>query len=113
MNQASASERVAAAMEATPRTRHLTPAQHSHSHEDVALPLFAGQTNSQPSTVASMLILLDAPVGARVLDVGAGSGWTTAILAHLVGETGSVLGLELVPDLGSVGASPTGRSGRP
>jgi protein-L-isoaspartate(D-aspartate) O-methyltransferase len=46
-----------------------------------------------------MLELLDVRPGHRVLDVGSGSGWTTALLAELVGPTGSVLGLERVPDL--------------
>lgn len=58
-----------------------------------------GQTNSQPSTVADMLRLLDVKPGQHILDVGAGSGWTTAILGDLVTETGTVLGLELIPDL--------------
>jgi len=43
--------------------------------------------------------LLDVPTGARVLDVGSGSGWSTAILAELVGPAGEVHGVELVPEL--------------
>jgi protein-L-isoaspartate(D-aspartate) O-methyltransferase len=50
-----------------------------------------------------MLRLLDVRPGARVLDVGSGSGWTTALLAHLTGPTGSVLGVEIRPDLVAVG----------
>ena len=46
-----------------------------------------------------MLELLDVRPGQRVLDVGAGSGWTTAILADLVGPQGSVIGVERVPEL--------------
>lgn len=46
-----------------------------------------------------MLGLLDVPPGARVLDVGSGSGWTTALLAHLTGPDGSVVGLEVIPQL--------------
>jgi len=46
-----------------------------------------------------MLELLHPEKGNRVLDVGAGSGWTTALLAYLVGEKGIVYGTEVVPEL--------------
>jgi protein-L-isoaspartate(D-aspartate) O-methyltransferase len=46
-----------------------------------------------------MLALLDVRTGQRVLDVGSGSAWTTALLAALVGPTGEVVGVELVPEL--------------
>ena len=86
---------VAAALGATPRAGHLPAEQVGFAHLDIPLPLFRGLTSSQPSTVARMLRELDVPRGASVLDVGAGSGWTTALLAHLVGPGGSVLGVEL------------------
>lgn len=70
-----------------------------HARMDSALPIGFGQTNSQPTTVANMMELLDVPAGARVLDVGSGSGWSTAILAELVGPEGEVHGVELVPEL--------------
>jgi protein-L-isoaspartate(D-aspartate) O-methyltransferase len=50
-----------------------------------------------------MLRLLDVRAGQRVLDVGSGSAWTTALLAHLVGATGEVIGVEVVPELVSFG----------
>ncbi len=96
---------VAAAMADLDRARFLPPEQAPHAHEDRALPLFHGQTGSQPSTVAEMLRLLEVPVGGTVLDVGSGSGWTTALLARLVGPAGRVLGLELDPDLAAFGAA--------
>jgi len=58
-----------------------------------------GQTISQPLTVAFMLELLDAQPGQKVLDVGSGSGWTTALLAEIVGEKGKVYGIEIIPEL--------------
>ena len=51
-----------------------------------------------------MLELLEVDAGHRVLDVGSGSGWTTALLARLVGPSGTVLGVELVPELAEWGA---------
>lgn len=83
---------------------HFLPAEQRHrAGEDHPLPLWHGQTSSQPSTVAAMLRLLQVPVGARVLDVGSGSGWTSALLGRLVGPEGSVLGLELDPQLADWG----------
>ncbi len=90
---------VHSAFEAVPRTAFLPPQMRKHWRADRPLPLSQGQTNSQPSTVLAMLELLDAQPGQRVLDVGAGSGWTTALLAHIVGPEGSVLGLERIAEL--------------
>ena len=55
---------------------------------DQPLPIGYGATNSQPWTVQFMLELLRVPEGATVLDVGSGSGWTTALLAQLTGPEG-------------------------
>ena len=74
---------VAAAMASLDRRAFLPADQQPHADEDRPLPIGLGQTCSQPSTVAAMLRLLAVPPGAKVLDVGAGSGWTTAILARL------------------------------
>lgn len=87
------------AMARHPRTRFLPADQEQHAAENRALPIGFGQTNSQPSTVADMLRLLDVQPGHKVLDVGSGSGWTSALLGELVGEEGEVHGVELVPEL--------------
>ena len=69
------------------------------AYVDSALPIYAGQTISQPSTVAFMLELLNPEPGNKILDVGSGSGWTTVLLAYIAGEKGSVVGLELIEEL--------------
>ena len=64
-----------------------------------ALPIGHGQTISQPLVVAFMLELLEPEKGEKILDVGSGSGWTTALLAEIVGKEGKVTALEFVSDL--------------
>ena len=68
-------------------------------------PIFATirHLNSQPTTVRNMLQLLAPEAGQNILDIGSGSGWTTALLAHMVGEEGSVTGVERVQELVSFG----------
>ncbi|MFP4523342.1 MAG: protein-L-isoaspartate O-methyltransferase family protein [Candidatus Woesearchaeota archaeon] len=66
---------------------------------DIPFPIPAGQTISQPYTVAFMLDKLEVEPGMKVLDVGSGSGWTTALLAHIVGEEGEVVGIEIKREL--------------
>ncbi len=91
--------RLSDAFAAAPRQRFLRLPERPFSHIDAPLPIGFGVTNSQPTTVANMLELLDPQPGDKVLDVGAGSGWTTALLAHLVGSDGRVLGMERIPEL--------------
>lgn len=68
-----------------------------------ALPIGFGQTISQPLVVAFMLELLEPKPGEKVLDVGSGSGWTSALLAEMVGEAGKVIALEVIPELKEFG----------
>ncbi len=71
----------------------------SLAYLDVPLSIGYGQTNSQPTTVRLMLEWLDARPGQKVLDLGSGSGWTTALLAHIVGKSGTVYAVERIPEL--------------
>ena len=91
--------RVVEAFAAVPRRDFLPAWQHPFARLDRALDIGHNVTNSQPTTVRNMLDLLDPRPGDRVLDVGSGSGWTTALLGWLVGPTGSVVGVERIPEL--------------
>ncbi len=70
-----------------------------NTYEDVPLPIGKSQTISQPSTVAFMLELLSPRRGDKVLDIGSGSGWSTALLCKIVGKNGSVTGIERIDEL--------------
>jgi protein-L-isoaspartate(D-aspartate) O-methyltransferase len=98
-----ARRRVAQAFDAVPRAVFLPENERRYAAADQPLPIGDGQTNSQPAIVRRMLELLDVRPGQRVLDVGAGSGWTTALLAHLVGAGGRVYGVERLPRLVELG----------
>jgi protein-L-isoaspartate(D-aspartate) O-methyltransferase len=65
---------------------------------DFPLSIGFGQTNSQPTTVAFMLELLQPEEKDKILDVGSGSGWTTALLAEIA-KKGYVYGTEIIPEL--------------
>lgn len=68
-------------------------------YEDHPLHIGGDQTISQPQTVAMMLEMLSPSSGQKILDIGSGSGWTTALLAFIVGESGSVVGVERIEEL--------------
>lgn len=71
----------------------------AQSEANIPLPIGCGQTISQPLTVAFMLELLDPQSGQNILDIGSGSGWTTALLADIVGEKGGITAIEVIADL--------------
>lgn len=88
--------RVLEAMQRVPR-HEFVPEESQHlAYEDSPQPLEAGQTISQPYIVAMMTQALNPQPTDRVLEIGVGSGYQTAILAELVAE---VVGLERVPAL--------------
>lgn len=68
-----------------------------------ALPIGYGQTISQPLVVAFMLEQLQPQPGDKILDIGSGSGWTSALLAEIVSPKGKVIAIELIPELKEFG----------
>jgi protein-L-isoaspartate(D-aspartate) O-methyltransferase len=83
-------ERVLAALAAVPRELFIDSALRSLAYEDRSLGIGCGQTISQPFMVALMTQALQLQGSERVLEIGAGSGYQTAILAHLASHVYSV-----------------------
>ncbi|MDD4855400.1 MAG: methyltransferase domain-containing protein [Sulfuricurvum sp.] len=81
------------------RTLFVPEEMYTNTYSDYPLSIGMGQTISQPTTVAIMLELLHPQAGNKVLDIGSGSGWTTALLASAVGKNGYVEGVERIPFL--------------
>src|SRR5580698_11650001 len=76
-------EPVLAAMATIPRERFLDGPYAAHAYEDSALPIGEGQTISQPYTVAYQTQALELKPGEKILEIGTGSGYQTAVLAHI------------------------------
>ena len=89
-------ERVLRAFREVPRDVFCHQEDRPFAFEDCVLPLSEGATLSQPSVVAAMLQALELGPGDRVLEIGSGSGYSTALLCELAG---SVRGLEVDPEL--------------
>jgi protein-L-isoaspartate(D-aspartate) O-methyltransferase len=81
--QGVADTRVLSAIERTPREWFLPEMFHDRAYEDEALPIGHGQTISQPLIVARMTQALELSNRHKVLEIGTGSGYQAAILAHL------------------------------
>lgn len=99
---------VLAAMEAVPRHCFLSPAWQDRAYEDNAVPIDCGQTISQPYIVALMSQLAKIGSQSRVLDVGAGSGYQSAVLAEMGAE---VYAIEILPELADAAAERLRRLG--
>jgi protein-L-isoaspartate(D-aspartate) O-methyltransferase len=91
-----ADERVLSVMDQLPRHLFVPEALRSQAYNDNALPIAAGQTISQPLIVARMTELLELKGDEKVLEIGAGSGYQTAVLGSL---SRRVFAIERLPDL--------------
>ncbi len=84
------------AMRKVPRHKFLPKSMETSAYDDCALPIGDGQTISQPYMVAIMTEKLGLSGGEKVLEIGTGSGYQTAILAEIAKE---VYSIEVVPSL--------------
>jgi protein-L-isoaspartate(D-aspartate) O-methyltransferase len=82
--------RVLEAMRSVPRHAFVPDALQGRAYGDHALPISANQTISQPYIVARMTELLETTSESRVLEIGAGSGYQTAVLAKVAGQVYSI-----------------------
>jgi len=89
-------EKVLAAMRSVPRHAFVPEALQGRAYGDHALPISGSQTISQPYIVARMTELLESDGDSRVLEIGAGSGYQTAVLAKVAGQ---VYSIERIADL--------------
>jgi len=86
--------RVLEAMGAVPRHLFVAHEYSSQAYADEALPSLEGQTISQPYIVAIMTQELAIQPGDRILEIGTGTGYQTAVLAHMVGPNGVICTIE-------------------
>jgi protein-L-isoaspartate(D-aspartate) O-methyltransferase len=88
--------RVLAAMKKVPRHLFVDPAARGQAYEDHPVPIGNNQTISQPYIVALMTELLELPARGRVLEIGTGSGYQSAVLGEMAAE---VYSIEILPEL--------------
>lgn len=94
--------RVLAAMREVPRHLFVDPSERNRAYDDNPLPIAGNQTISQPYIVALMTELLDLQPGEKVLEIGTGSGYQSAVLSRLSRD---VYSIEIVPELAQAAAS--------
>lgn len=97
--------RIIEAFKKIDRADFVPPDLLNEAYGNYPLPIGCGQTISQPLTVAFMFELLQPELGDKILDIGSGSGWTTALLAQIVGPRGKVYAVERIPELKDFGES--------
>ncbi len=83
----------------TPRHLFVPENLRSSAYRDYPLHIGHGQTISQPSTVVIMTQLLEPKAGQKILEIGSGSGWQSALLSRMVGRGGRVYTMEIIAEL--------------
>ena len=94
-----ATPRIIKAFEAIDRKDFVLPELQAGAYDDRPLSIGYNATISQPTTVAIMLEKLRPRPGQKILEIGTGSGYMTALLAHLAGKKGKIFSIECAPEL--------------
>lgn len=87
------------AMRAIDRAYFVPDSWRPYTYSDNAIPIGYGQTISAPTVISYMLDYLDVKPGMKVLDIGTGSGYNTALLAYLIGPEGRLITIERIPEV--------------
>ncbi len=91
-------EKVESAFRTIPRHEFVVPSELARAYYNEPLSIMNNQTISQPGVVSRMTEWLDVQDGQKILEIGTGSGWQTAILSYMVGN-GTVYSIERIPEL--------------
>jgi protein-L-isoaspartate(D-aspartate) O-methyltransferase len=91
-------DRVESALRNIPRHEFIPESELDYAYDNEPLPIMKNQTISQPGVVTRMTEWLDVKDGQKILEIGTGSGWQSAIISYLVGS-GSVYSIERHPEL--------------
>lgn len=91
-------EKVESAFRTIPRHEFVVPSELDRAYYNEPLSIMNNQTISQPGVVSRMTEWLDIKDGQKILEIGTGSGWQTAILSYMVGN-GTVYSIERLPEL--------------
>ncbi|MFH1642735.1 MAG: protein-L-isoaspartate(D-aspartate) O-methyltransferase [Nanoarchaeota archaeon] len=93
-------KRLLKAFESVPRENFISDKKHAYG--DFALPIGFGQTISQPTTVMIMTQALELKKGLKILEIGSGSGYQTALISKIIGLSGKIYTTEIIPELANV-----------
>ncbi|MBC8517115.1 MAG: protein-L-isoaspartate(D-aspartate) O-methyltransferase [Nitrosopumilus sp.] len=91
-------ERIESAFRNIPRHEFVLKSEIDNAYDNEPLPIMKNQTISQPGVVSRMTEWLDVKNGQKILEIGTGSGWQSAILSYLV-DSGTVYSIERHPEL--------------
>jgi protein-L-isoaspartate(D-aspartate) O-methyltransferase len=92
-------ESILSAFKEVPRENFVPESLRQQAYEDQPLPTLRQQSISQPTTIIAMLQALEIKEGEKVFEIGAGVGYQAALIATIIGDKGSLVSVEVIPEL--------------